>query len=266
MMIIEFIGAPGAGKTTLLPTVIHFFESRNYRAYTVVEAARPFARRTLAGKLVQRLAPAAWQQPLLWRVFYLHSLGHRLRFMAQHPRLMAQVLTSQRSRPAAADVRQRQVLPWLFHHMGTYEFLRQYARPDELLLFDEGFIHRVVQLFTSSAEKPVPTQIAAYIDLLPQPDLVIYVQASTAVCEQRIYERGLWQRAQHKEPDEVSQFVCHAHEAVELAVAHARSKQWLVLEVANDGADLTAVRNLFHHQLDQILLGRWPAGEVQTAV
>ncbi len=265
-MIIEFIGAPGAGKTTLLPEVTRFFESRGCRAYTVVEAARPFARRTMGGKLVQWLAPAAWQRPLLWRVFYLLSIGQRLNFMVQHPRLITQVLASQRGRPAAADTRQRQVLPWLFHHMGTYEFLRRHLRPDELLLFDEGFIHRVVQLFTSSAEKPAPAQIAAYIDLLPQPGLVIYVQASAAVCEKRIYERGLWQRAQHKEPAEISQFVRHAHKAVELAVAHARSKQWLVLEVANDGEDLTAVRSLFQHQLDQILLGRWSTWEIQTAV
>jgi len=264
-MIIEFIGAPGAGKTTLLPAVIHFFESRSYLAYTTVEAARPFARRTMAGKLVQRLVPAVWQRPLLWRVFYLHSIGHRLSFMAQHPRLIAQVSASQRGRPTAADVRQRRVLPWLFHHMGTYEFLRRYARPDELLLFDEGFIHRVVQLFTSSAEKPTQTQIAAYLDLLPQLDLVIYVQASAATCEQRIYERGLWQRAQHKEPAEVSQFVCHAHEAVELAVAHARSKHWLVLEVANDGAVLTAVQKSLQQQLAQISLGNQPAWEVPTA-
>jgi thymidylate kinase len=264
-MIIEFIGAPGAGKTTLLPEVIHFFESRACRAYTVVEAARPLARRTLGGKLVQRLSPAVLKRPLLWRVFYLHSIGHRLSFMAQHPRLVRQVLASQRGRPAAADVRQRQVLPWLFRHMGYYEFLRRHLRPDELLLFDEGFIHRVIQLFTSSAEKPTQPQIAAYLDFLPPPDLIIFVQASTAVCEQRIYERGLWQRAQHKEPIEISQFVRHAHEAVELAVAHARRKRWLVLEVANDGEELTAVQTNLRQQLAPIPLGYQPAWEVQTA-
>jgi thymidylate kinase len=264
-MIIEFIGAPGAGKTTLLPEVTRFFESRGCRAFTVVEAARPLARRTPGGRLVQRLAPAVLKRPLLWRVFYLHSIGHRLSFMAQHLRLLRQILASQRGRPAAADVHQRQVLPWLFRHMGYYEFLCHHARPDEILLFDEGFIHRVVQLFTSSAEQPDAARIAAYIDRLPQPDLLIHVQASTAVCEQRIYERGLWQRAQHKEPAEIARFVRYAHKAVELAVAHARRKRWLVLEVANDGEGLTAVQANLHQQLAQISLGRQPVWEVQTA-
>jgi hypothetical protein len=266
MAIIEFIGAPGAGKSTLLPEVIRFFASQGCHAYTVVEAARPFARRTMAGRLVQRLVPTAWQRPLLWRVFYLHSVGHRLHFMAQHPKLIAQVLGSQRGRPTAADAHQRQVLPWLFRHMGYYAFLSHHLYPDEILLLDEGFSHRVVQLFTSSVEKPSQARIAAYIDLLPQPDLLIHVQATTAVCEQRIYERGLWQRAQHKTPAEIAQFVCHAHDAVELAVAHAKSKQWLVLEVVNDGKDLTAVIPNLQQQLTQIPLGRQRVWEVQTAV
>ncbi len=264
-MIIEFIGAPGAGKTTLLPEVTRFFESHGCRAFTVVEAARPLARRTLGGRLVHRLAPAMLKRPLLWRIFYLHGFAHRLSFMAQRPRLIAQVLASQRGRPANADVRQRQVLPWLFRHMGYYEFLRRHARTDEVLLFDEGFIHRVVQLFTSSAERPSPSQITDYLDFVPRPDLIIFVQASVEICEERIYERGLWPRAQHKDPAEISQFICHAHDAVEMAVAHARRKRWLVLEVANDGADLTAVQTMLWQQLDQISLGRWSTWEVQTA-
>lgn len=263
-MIIEFIGAPGAGKTTLLPGVIQFFESRDYRAYTVVEAARPFARRTIGGKIVQGLAPLTWQPPLLWRVFYLLSIAHRWRFGVQRPQLIGQVLASQKRRPAAADARRREVLPWFFRHAGYYEFLRGQARPDEVLVFDEGFIHRVVQLYSSSAEKPAQARIDAYVDLLPPPDMVIYVQASTAVCEQRIYERGLWPRARHKEPAEISRFVSHAHRAVELAVAHARRKRWLVLEVVNDGADLTAVQAHLRQQLAQFPLERriW---EIQTA-
>ncbi len=265
-MIIEFIGAPGAGKTTLLPEVIRFFESRGCRAFTVVEAARPFARRTLGGKLVQRIAPAMFKPPLLWRVFYLHSMGHRLRFMAQHPYLVAQVLGSQRRRPTAADARQRQVLPWLLRHMGYYAFLRRHARPNEVLLFDEGFSHRVVQLFTSSAEKPNPARIANYVDQLPQPNLLIYVQASTAVCIQRIYQRGVWQRAQHKTEAEINQFVRHAHQAVALAVAHAQRKKWPVLAVANDGEDLATVQTNLQQKLAQMPLGHQPAWEVQTAV
>lgn len=265
-MIIEFIGTPGAGKTTLLPIVIDFFEDRACKAYTVVAAARPFASRTVWGKMVLGLSPLSWQQPLLWRVFYYLSVVCRLKFMAQHPRLIGRILAGQLRRPAAADVRQRQVLPWVFRHMGYYTFLQCLAQPDEVLLFDEGFIHRVVQLHTSSVEKPDEAQVTAYVDLLPPPDLLIFIQASPATCEKRIYGRGLWQRAQHKTAAEIAQFVRHAHQAVNLAVDQARRQNWTVIAVNNDSDDLTAVRSNLRQQLAQLpLIGRQTVGVATAA-
>lgn len=264
-MIIEFIGTPGAGKTTLLPIVIDFFEDQACEAYTVVAASRPFASRTVWGKMVLGLAPLSWQQPLLWRVFYYLSVVSRLKFMVQHPRLIGRIVAGQIRRPAAADVRQRQVLPWFFRQIGYYAFLQFHAQPDEVLLFDEGFIHRVVQLHSSSVEKPNEAQVTAYVDLLPQPDLLIFVQAAPATCEKRIYGRGLWQRAQHKTAAEIAQFVDHAHQAVNLAVNQARRKNWTVIAVNNDGDDLTAVRANLRHQLAQIPLTHRQTAGVATA-
>jgi thymidylate kinase len=266
MMIVELIGAPGAGKTTLLPVVLGFFQAHDCRAYTVVEAARPFARRTVWGKIVLGLAPLAWQRPLLWRVFYYLSVVYRLKFVVWHWQLIQLVLAAQSRRPAAADVRQRQVLPWFFRQAGYYEVVQSLIQPDDVLVFDEGFIHRVVQLFTSSVENPGEEQIAAYVNLLPQPDLVVFIQASPDVCEKRIYARGLWQRAQHKDAAEIAQFVVHAHQAVDLAVAQARRRGWLVVEVDNSGNDLTAVKADLRRQLAQASLGNWQKQKRQVAV
>lgn len=265
-MIIEFIGTPGAGKTTLLPIVIDFFEEQAYKAYTVVAAARPFASRTVWGKVVLGLAPLSWQRPLLWRVFYYLSVIYRLKFIAQHPRMMGQLLTRQIRRPPAADVRQRKVLTWFFRQIGYYEFLQLQAKANEVLVFDEGFIHRVVQLYSSSIEKPAQAQLTAYVDLLPQPDLLIFVQASPATCEKRIYGRGLWQRAQHKTAAEITQFIHHAHQAVNLAVGQARHKNWTVIAINNDGDDLTAVRAHLRQQLAQIPLPGHQTAGVATAI
>ncbi|UCG25667.1 MAG: hypothetical protein JSW55_06665, partial [Chloroflexota bacterium] len=151
-MYFEFIGAPGAGKTTLLPAAAEAMAGRGLTAYTVAEAARPFARRTWPGAAVARLAPESWRGPLLWQTFYRLSLLDRMRFFAGHKRLLCLVLASQWRRPASADARQRRVLHWYFRHAGYYEFLRKRATSGELLIFDEGFVHRVVQLFASAVE------------------------------------------------------------------------------------------------------------------
>ena len=99
-MIVEFIGAPGAGKTTLVPAALNALQAKGFKAFTTVDAARPFARRTLIGSLVGRLAPLRWQRPLLWQVFYWSSALRRVTFFAKHLKLFQSVLGSQWRRPA----------------------------------------------------------------------------------------------------------------------------------------------------------------------
>ncbi len=236
-VIVEFIGAPGVGKTTLIPAAIAAFQEQGLRAYTTVEAARPFARRTLLGAILTRLSPARWQRPLLWQLFYQTSFLHRFSFFAKHPRLLKLVLGSQWRRPPAADGRKRRVLYWYFRQTGYYDFLKAHALADEVLIFDEGFIHRVVQLFASSVEVPRIEKIQSYVDLLPVPDLVIGIQAPPDVCQERIYSRGLWQRFSDKQPEEMSRFVAHAHEAVNLTMETIKKDRWPILEIDNSSDD-----------------------------
>jgi hypothetical protein len=235
-MIVEFIGTPGAGKTTLLPVVIECLQARGISARSVVEAARPYAQRTLIGAAASRLAPPSLRRPLLWQVFYHLSIAYRLRFFARHSRLIRQVMHIQRRRPIPAEER-RHVLHWFFVLVGQYEFLTTNTWPDEALIFDEGFIHRVVQMNASDVEEPDPARITAYVDLLPRPDLVIVPQAPWPVCKARIYRRGLWERFGHKSPAEITRYVANADRSVDIAVGHIKRKGWDVIEVDNSGDD-----------------------------
>src|SRR5262245_22089614 len=106
-MIVEFIGTPGAGKTTLLSTVKESLREQGFKAFTVMDAARLYANRTLPGKLVSYLMPESLRQPLLWHIFYYFTVGYRLKFLIYHPKLAWLVLSSQRRRPKSAEIKQR---------------------------------------------------------------------------------------------------------------------------------------------------------------
>jgi thymidylate kinase len=231
-MIIEFIGIPGAGKTTLQTTVVDYLNAQGYCAYSVVEAARPLTGRTMVGRAINRLAPPTWRRPLLWQAFYHFSRANRIRFYAQHAELMRLVWRFQRQRPLSSQDRLH-VLHWFYHQTGVYEFLRHRVGPKDVVIFDEGFIHRVVQLFASENEWPDPAAVTAYIDLIPRPDLVIHPTAPSEVCERRVYARGLWERFQVKSADDTARFFISAERAVNLAVNVIKQRRWPVIDVDN---------------------------------
>lgn len=242
-MIIEFLGTPGAGKSTLLAAAADYLNERGYCARSVVEAARPVAARTLIGRLIARPAPSRRRRALLWQVFYAGTEFERVRFLARHPGFMWSVWRYQYGRPLSAADR-RHVLHWFNHHTGVYEFLRRRAAPADVFLFDEGFIHRVVQLFASEHEEPDARPVVTYVARLPRPDLVIYPTAPLETCLRRVYDRGLWARFAVKTPEETVRFLMAAERAVALAAAAARERGWLLVEIDNSGDPAAAAGRL----------------------
>jgi thymidylate kinase len=239
-MIIEMVGAPGAGKTTLLAGIEDGCRAAGLTPVTVLDAARPFAARTILGWLVGHTVPARREAQALWVVFRISSGWHTLRAVIDDPALTRRVLASQRSRPPAADARGRRVVYWYLRTMGSRRFLLARARPDEVIVFDEGFVHRAVQLHSSSVESPTRAQIAAYVADLPRSDLVVHIDASAEVCERRVQGRGVWARLDHRSPAEIHRFILHAHETVALVRAELDRRGWAVINVDNDGLDPAA--------------------------
>ena len=258
--VIELVGAPGAGKSALLPAVIRACESAGLRAYTVVDAARPFTARTVAGRLVHAVIPPGPRRSALWLLFRCFRLTSAVAFAAQHPRLARYVMGSARGRPTAAQARDRKVVHWYVRLAGSYRFLLRQARPDETLVLDEGFAHRAVQLHTSSVEVPDAGRIASYASMIPRADLLVHVRAPVSVAEQRVLARGGWGRSRGGTPDQLSHFVANAHRATELIAEAAAASGWSVVTIDNAGSSLTEAEERIT-DLVSVSLGRLAAGE-----
>ncbi len=251
---IEFLGTPGSGKTTLLPALASYLQEHNWKPYTVVEAARPFARRTRVGKLVSRLTPSSLRRPLLWQVFYVASLSARRKFYAQNQILIDRVFSFQHTRPAEAGVQERGVLYWFERLAGYFEFLKTLAQPGEILLFDDGFVHRVVHLFASDAETPDPERIRQYLDLIPRPDLVILPRTSLEICEQRIIQRGIWKHARHKSAEELRRYLANADAVVNTTYDYLRENNWPLITLENGSARTDEVQAELRQKLGVMAL------------
>jgi thymidylate kinase len=240
-LMIEFIGTPGAGKTTLSNELIGLLRERGINASTIIGAARDHGVRTLLGRAVAWVAPPSLRAPLLWQVFYVLSMIHVLGFARKHNELCRQVLRTQLGRTVPAETK-RHALFWFFQLVGRYDFLRATAGDREAIVLDDGFLHRSVQLHASHTEEPDPGRVSDYVDLLPTPDLVIYVVAGREVCERRIHRRGVWPHRRHFSPADISRYLRNAEQVVESAVRRARARRWKVAEIVNEGRPLEQLR------------------------
>lgn len=251
-MIIEFIGTPGAGKTTLVPAVIEFLGKHGIEGFTMVKAARPYAQRTLLGQVVERLGPPSLRGPLLWQVYYRLSALHRLIFFAKRPRLLLYVLRTQRMRPDAVSVRKKRALFWFFHLAGGYDFLTSLARPNEALVFDDGFVHRTVHLNASAVEVPDRVKITSYLDLIPVPRVLIVLRAPVEVCVKRVQARGVWDYFRGKTRDELMQYLANADLTITTAVDYLKNKECRIIEVDNGQDNLPATLAELRGKLEDI--------------
>jgi len=204
-LIIEFLGTQGSGKTTLMPAVVSFFREQGIRAQTVVDAARPYARRTLPGRLVDVLSPASIRDSLLWQIYYQMSTLYAAIFTHHNRQLVRFVYETQRARPLGAGVRERKVLFWFSRLCGSYTFLNKNAYENEALIFDDGFVHRTVHFNASSIETPQPEKIKDYLTRIPLPDLLIVLRVPLDVCVMRVTSRGIWKHFLGRTEDELRQ-------------------------------------------------------------
>lgn len=233
-MVIEFIGTPGSGKTTFLPVLYAHLEATGLKPYSVLDAARIFASRTIPGKLVQQVAPESLKKPLLWQVFYLFNKIYRVKFRFRHSKLVQEVHKAQASRPNQQDIKNQRILHWFNYLIGSYEFLTQYQKSNEVLIFDEGFVHRVVQFNASDIEEPNFDKVKKYIDLIPSPNIIFFINTSPEKCETRVLKRGVWRFFDNKSASQISKFITNSAILVDMTVDYLRDLGWNVIEINND--------------------------------
>jgi len=255
---VEFVGTPGAGKTTLSRELLSLLSERGIRGAGVLEAARPHAGRTPAGRAVAKLSPPRFRDALLWQVFYGSGLSHAVGFARENPKLARLVLDNELARPIPAALK-RHTLFWFFQLGGRYRFLHTTSRAGEALVFDDGFLHRAIALNASHLELPDRDRVNAYVDLLPRPDLLVRAIAGAEECERRIRARGVWRHRSDLNAAELTRYLVNAERVAELATRRARERGWDLVEIDTDGRDMDRIRTDLAEAIVPLL--GWPGGE-----
>ncbi|MCX6078611.1 MAG: AAA family ATPase [Chloroflexi bacterium] len=174
-MIVEFIGVTGAGKTTLINALRSRLEKTS-RVTTSVDLATSL----LGFKNVTNLTLQNLEQELISLPIFIGTLSkyheylrHTIKLYWRNSGVSMQTIHNLRS---------------LERKIGMYEITKYYGC-DQIMLVDEGPI-LALHMFVSAKNTCTLEEIARFTDLLPLPDLVIYIRASVETLIERTVRRA----------------------------------------------------------------------------
>lgn len=173
-MIVEFVGSTGAGKTSLI-TKIHQKLAQTTTVTTPFDLiAAPLGLRSVRHPTVQNLIQEVAAFP-----FFLGSLSRYRKFLAHtiqtfstHTKFSIYKINNLRS---------------LERKIGLYEITKRYKR-DQIILVDEGPI-LAAHMFVFKGSVVTDSEITAFAELLPLPDLIVYIKAPVEVLVRRALQR-----------------------------------------------------------------------------
>ncbi len=245
MTVVEMMGMVGSGKTTLAGVMSDDLEGKGFQVLPVTEALHVVLSRTAVGSVVRALVSSEAGRERVHGVLYRRVIRpcYCWIFIARHPRLAALALAAVGR--SAIGVRHRVRILKLFVRPGAAQlFLGPRMEVNEILLFEEGLVHRAVNLFSWCEGEVDVAALEQYVDRVPATDLIVVVEASTAVAVDRARARGLPVRLIGVDDATIERFMARAAEvAVFVAGALRRSDRPTVV-IDNDGPVADAIASL----------------------
>jgi hypothetical protein len=217
-MQIELFGCSSAGKSSLAPRLLRSARALGVEAtmsedfvlgqFRLGGVRLPWLRRLCVDLLAAGACLASWRE----HAGFLHQAARIL--LA----LPAGVAWGRRLNMARNVVKKT----------GVRALVRRRARPDELVILDEGTLQTAHYLFVQPCADPDPARLDAFLARVPLPDVAVYVRETEPTLVRRTLARGhkrLGDRSSHG----AARFVKRAVFTLDRVAETPRVKQRLLL-------------------------------------
>jgi hypothetical protein len=213
-MLIEFIGCTGCGKSTLSSAVAGYLNGSGYPAEYL----------NVGGSIKSDFTTLPWS----------------LRFGAKHWQLMGWGLATLRH---DADSFGAALILWrnFIKKMGAYERIRFKKYGSKHLVWDEGALHAANNLFVHIQTPPKPSAVQLFAELIPKPDLAVYVRAPLEQLIRRTAQRG--HRRAGRSIADIKIFIEHSTLVFDILSDHPSIRN-KILTVSNPDAEPPTVQAL----------------------
>ena len=174
-MVVEFIGSTGAGKTTVIDEVCRRLAKTSKVTTSIEMATGLLGLRSVKNPTIQNLAMEFVSLPFFIFTLpkYHNFLRHTIRIFWRTTGFSIQTIHNLRS---------------LVRKIGMYE-ITKYLGKNQVVLVDEGPV-LAAHMFVPAGNAYTSEEIKRFTDLLPLPDLIVYIRASVNTIIERTLRRA----------------------------------------------------------------------------
>ena len=197
-MHIELIGSTSAGKTTLAKKMVEVGKEKGLDVY-------------LSDDFMLRWARLSWvrNEFIRRRLIELISIAIGLTCLNRYGDFFRFVLHEGKFSPGSWFYKINRIRN-VIRKIGIFEFISRRSEEQQIVLADnEGILQGVHNLFVHQNSQADLNKISRYVELVPMPDVVLYLQQREDVLVSRTLGRG-HARVAEDSPDKVVHFIRQA--------------------------------------------------------
>ncbi len=201
MKYIEFLGLPGSGKTTLANETVTILQAQQKQVFSKVGA-----RQAVVQKLMREKPGMLWRvvriaaQALGYRMWNLlwekHQASFMVNFMYYHFQLVQNIIENANRLEAPywlspEAMSSRSLVHWIFDAATIYQAAHEFLEENDVLVQEEGFCQQAYYLLAAFRKALLEEQVLAqYLNLIPQPHLLIVISTDPEQSEARMQQRA----------------------------------------------------------------------------
>ncbi len=214
MISVQFVGLPGAGKTTIRNKLIQSLQRTEGRRCLSIEEAFLHASRKNMDRMYRpflNIMPIRMATQLSNKLINRSQMQFEAQnaFLAKHGKALDAFLSS--AIYGDMSMEDRTLVISAFLEAGAlYESIQGQFSDHTVVLFEEGLIQKSLMFVSHrGGQEPYLPYLHAYLEHLPAPDLVVYIQADVETCYDRMTRRpaGLTRRLEEADKTSIMNFL-----------------------------------------------------------
>jgi len=212
LKVVELVGVPGSGKTYISGLLKNEF---NYHQIKVFDRDNPYYINFKANDISKNKYPFFFSKNYRAYRLFAKSIDHIFqirnkyynKFERQNRNLILFVDEIIRNEIKLPNHR-RLVEKWFANISAIYQMAKCSKNQNFIVLFDEGFIQKVISLFASHETSQINyEQIKTYLNLVPLPDALFSIHAPISLCKDRMFTRSLPRRLNGQSEENIVKYL-----------------------------------------------------------